>query len=58
VAPGARKWPAGVVPAARRRLGLLPGESGAEVMGVSGAAVRWWWWCGGPRSAGGWGAVG
>jgi hypothetical protein len=44
VAPGAWKWPVGVVRAARRRLGLLQGVSGAEVaaMGVTVAVGRWW----------------
>jgi hypothetical protein len=55
VAPGAWKWPAGVVPAARRGLGLLPGMPGAEVVAVT-AAARWSW--SGPWSAIGWGAAG
>jgi hypothetical protein len=42
VAPGAWKWLAGVVPAARRGLGLLPGASGAEVVAAA------WWCCGLP----------
>ena len=45
MAPGAWKWPDGVVPAARRRLGLLAGVSGAELVaaaGITAAAVRWW----------------
>jgi hypothetical protein len=56
VAPGAWKWRAGGVPAARRGLGLLPGASGAGVMaaaGVTGAAI----WCWGLPAAG-WGAAG
>jgi hypothetical protein len=57
VAPGAWKWPVGVVPAARRGLGLLPGASAAEVVnaaGVTAAVVRWC--C--VLSAVGWGAAG
>jgi hypothetical protein len=50
VAPGAWKWLAGVVSAARRGLGLLPGASGAEVVAAA------WWWCGLPTV--GWGAAG
>ena len=59
MAPGAWKWPAGVVRAARRGLGLLLGMSGAEVVTaarLSAAAVRWW--CLGLRSAMGCGAAG
>jgi hypothetical protein len=50
VAPGTWRWPAGVVPVARRGLGLLPGASGAEVVAVG------WWCCGLPAI--GWGAAG
>jgi hypothetical protein len=50
VAPGAWKWLAGVVSAARRGLGLLPGAFGAEVVAAA------WWCCGLP--AVGWGAAG
>ena len=53
VAPGAWKWLAGVVSAARRGLGLLPGASGASGAEVVAAA---WWYCGWP--AVGWGAAG
>jgi len=59
VAPGAWKWPAGIVPAARRRLGLLAGVSGAEFVaaaGITAAAVRRWL-CG-LWSAMGWRAAG
>jgi hypothetical protein len=59
VAPGAWKWPAGVVRAARCGLGLLPGVPGAEVVAAAGAvtaAARWWW--SGPRPAIGWGVAG
>jgi hypothetical protein len=51
VAPGTWKWPAGVVPTARRGLGLLPGACDAEVMAAAGvtAAVRR---CRGLRAAG------
>jgi hypothetical protein len=58
VAPGAWKWPAGIVPSARTGLGPLPGASGAEVVaaaGVTEAAIRRW--CRLPPSAGG-GAAG
>jgi hypothetical protein len=57
VAPGAWKWPVGIVPAARTGLGLLPGVSGAEVVaaaGVTAAAIRRW--CGLPPAVGWWAA--
>ena len=62
MAPGAWKWPAGVMRAARRGLGLLPGVPGvpgAEVVAAAGAvtaAARWSW--SGPRPGIGWGAAG
>ena len=59
MAPGAWKWPAGVVPAARRGLGLLPGVPGTEVVAAAGAAAaaaRWSW--SGQRPGIGWGAAG
>jgi hypothetical protein len=45
VAPGAWTWPAGVVRAARRWLGLRPGASGAELVAVARVptAAAWWW---------------
>lgn len=55
VAPGAWKWPAGVVRAARHGLGLLPGVSGAEVIAAGVTAVvrrRVLWPTGGWRPAG------
>jgi hypothetical protein len=55
VAPGAWKWPAGVVPATRRGLGLLPGVPGTEVVAAA-AAARWSW--SGQRPGIGWGAAG
>jgi len=58
VAPGAGKWPAGIVPSARTGLGPLPGVSGAEVVaaaGVTEAVMRRW--CRLPPAVG-WGAAG
>jgi hypothetical protein len=56
VAPGAWKWSAGVMPAARRGLGLLPGAEVVAAAGAVTAAARWSW--SGPRPAIGWGAAG
>jgi hypothetical protein len=49
VAAGAWKWPAGVVPAARRRLSLLPGLSAPEIMAAAGGTQALRGRCGGPR---------
>jgi hypothetical protein len=57
VAPGAWEWPVGGVPAARLRLGLLSGVSGAVVAAAGVRAAVAWWRCG-LRLGVGWGAVG
>ena len=58
VAAGAWNWPAGLMPAGRTGLGLLPGVSGAEVVAAAGVAeVTVRWWCGLPPPVG-WGAAG
>jgi hypothetical protein len=47
VAPGAWKWPSGLVRAARRGLGLPLSVFGAEVLAAVGAvtaAAQWWYW--------------
>ncbi len=48
MAPGAWKWPAGVVSAARRGPGLLLDASGAKVTAAANGpvAAAWWWCCG------------
>jgi hypothetical protein len=57
VVPDAWNWLVGVVPTARRRLGLLPGALGAEVRAAAGVtATVVWWRCG--LLPAGWGAAG
>jgi len=59
VAPGAWRWPAGVVPAVCRGLALLPGVSGAQVVVAAGRlAATVGSRCCRLGSGAGWGAAG